>query len=553
MTSIINFRTTLAAGICAIIGYLVYINQEQVSHAIGIAATVLFALAVLLVVGFALLYWKRETNRHARLEDGSHALLKMKMEGGAVAVIDPNLMPAGAGIFHPRHGWMQVPPADWAGQFDYAKIVQATRSLEAIHPGDQAQMRTHGAINQPRMPANVTKMLTTAKEPKPLSTPAVIVTQPAAPPRLSLTDALGQSTGSRWIVGQGDDGQIAAFEPARHAHAAIVGATGTGKTRSVGYALALGALRAGWHVVILDPDGGADWSPFASHAEWHESDRSNFPGQIETLHAFYERRAGNPRPILIVIEEYGDLIRQLRTASRSSADQVDAWLDSILQRGRKRRMHMALIDQYPEHWTQPVIGGTKFRAVFQLGPGQGSKMEEYKAAQLADVGRFLVRGVEYNSFDASAALPALLRQLPAPSSARRVINGTASRVPMSSPISSPVSSPAPLQEVDPPSLPASEPTEPAAVSTGSTQATDIQAQAIAYIAANPTATQTDLMRALTIAKSYANELWHTHNPQGKNYQLPTGTMDMTNDTDRQHFEQLLRAGAVTFSEPKEKR
>ena len=72
------------------------------------------------------------------------------------------------------------------------------------------------------------------------------------------------------------------------------------------------------------------------------------------------------------------------------------------------------------------------------------------------------------------------------------------------------------------------------------------------MAANPQATQTDLLRTLGISKAYAHELWHILSPLGQNYQLPTGTMDMSNDADRQQFEQMLRAGAVTFPEPKEK-
>lgn len=555
MSSIVNFRTTLAAGICAIISYLVYVNQREISAAIGWAATILFAVLIVLIIGFALLYWKRETTRHARLEDGSFPLLRFKMNEGATMLVDPNLMPAGAGIFHPRHGWMQIAPPDWKAQMQYAATVQTTRHLEALTPGDNAQMRTHGAISTGRggiANSATAKWLEGAYKPTPkaLPVPPPVQAAPAnipSTPRLALTDALAQSTGQRWIVGQSDDGNLAAFEPARHAHAGIVGATGTGKTRSVGYALALAAIRSGWHVIILDPDGGNDWQPFASHAEWHETDRTTFPGQMETVHALFERRAAanNPRPVLGIIEEYGDLIRQVRRASRSDADAVDSMLDSILQRGRKRRIHLALIDQYPEHWSPAVVGGTKFRAVFQLGPNQGAKMEEYKAGQLRDVGRFLVRGIEYNSWDASAALPALLRQLPAPASTRRVINGTCTRVPASSPVGSVNSLERFAQEVAPPSPPASEPTEPGGP-------TDYQQAAADYLAANPQATQTNLRHALSISKAYANELWHILSPCGNNYVFPAEQMDMSNDNDRATFAQLLRAGAVTFPEPKEK-
>ena len=581
MSNIVNFRTTLAAGICVIIGYLVYINQTRMSDAIGHGLTIVFWwLLFLLTAGgivVLLMAWNREQTRNNRPVDGSYALIRQRLRRDTV-LPDGRIVPKGteitiipdnaigtAIVSHPAYGIVEPEPAaGWAMQADIRRTIQPTHTAQALTVGDQAHISTRGMISTGRggIPNSATGKLLTGAFDRPrraLPAPAQEA-QPVAPPapRLSLTDALGQSTGSRWIVGQGDDGQIAAFEPESHAHAAIVGATGTGKTTSIGFSVALAALRAGWHVVILDPDGGSNWQPFSAAAEWHNSDRSTFPGQIESIYNLYERRANltNPRPVLVVVEEYGDLIRQLRSASRSTADATETMIDSILQRGRKRRVHLAMIDQYPEHWSPAIVSGTKFRAVFQLGPNQGAKMEEYKAASLPDVGRFLVRGVEYNSFNASAALPAVLRQLPAPASAKRIINGTATRVPMSSPTSSPTSSvsssPASsvtLQEVASPSPPTSEPTAPAALATGPT---DYQKAAAAYVQAFPTCNQTELMHSLSIAKGYANELWHKYHPKGKNYKLPTGTMDMSNDADRQQFEQLLRAGAITFPEPKEK-
>lgn len=579
MSSIVNFRTTLAAGICAIVGYLVYINQGRMSDAIGQGLTIIFwwLLALLTLGGVVVLYmaYNRETTRNNRPVDGSYALIRKRLhkdtqlpdgrivpKGTEITIIPDNAI-GSAIISHPAYGIVEPEPAaGWALQADVRRTIQPTHTAQALTVGDQAHISTRGMISTGRggIPNAATgKLLAGAfdrpQKPNPIRTlPAPVQeTTPAAPPapRLSLTDALSQSTGSRWIVGQADDGRLAAFEPSTHAHAAIVGSTGTGKTRSVGYALALAAIRSGWHVLILDPDGGADWSPFRSHTEWQETDRSTFPGQIENIYNFYERRASldSPRPVLVVIEEYGDLIRQLRTTSRSTADQVDVQLDSILQRGRKRSMHVALIDQYPEHWTPAVIGGTKFRAVFQLGPNQGAKMEEYKAAQLGDVGRFLVRGAEYNSFDASTQATDILRQLPTPASPRRVINGTATHVPISSVVSSPVSSfassPHVRSGVSTPLPAGSEPSEPAGP-------TDCQAAAIAHIQAFPACTQTDLRHALNISKAYANELWHIHNPAGKNYPLPTDSMDISNDADREQFRQMLAAGTVTFPEPKEK-
>ncbi|HRJ40936.1 MAG TPA: type IV secretory system conjugative DNA transfer family protein, partial [Caldilineaceae bacterium] len=443
-----RFLTTLAIGLTIVVLVIVGSNLETIadflSRFLDGILTFLTALGwFVLVLGSAAsvvylvqFYRSRESSR-LRQKDGSFPLRAYTIDGGGEVLLNPNNMIGAASVFHPQHGFFELPstmPPEL--QADVRKIIERTHQLQALTPGDDAITSKFGSMwrgGNSGVANAATGRLLAGNYDRPVkalsgavetATPDPLATPPA--PRLALTDALAQSTGSRWIVGQSDNGALATFEPTAHAHAAIVGSTGTGKTRSVGYALALAAIRSGWHVLILDPDGGADWSPFRTHAEWQETDRASFPGQIEAIHRFYERRASldNPRPVLVVIEEYGDMIRQLRTANRNAADQVDNWLDSILRRGRKRRMHVALIDQYPEHWSQPVIGGTKFRAVFQLGPGQGAKVEEYHAAKLPDVGRFLVRGIEYNSFDASTQAAAVLRQLPAPTSTRRVINGT---------------------------------------------------------------------------------------------------------------------------------
>ena len=44
-------------------------------------------------------------------------------------------------------------------QGEYVAKIQTTRSLAAITPGDAAMIKTHGAIQQPRLPANITKLL----------------------------------------------------------------------------------------------------------------------------------------------------------------------------------------------------------------------------------------------------------------------------------------------------------------------------------------------------------------------------------------------------------
>lgn len=505
-----SFRTTLGLGISAVLILIAWQAMAVIVAGMVLAAQVIFTWLIFVGTGGAIVvgvtYWQREQDARNRYIDGQAPLREIKLPGSRRAIVDMNRIVGGIVDITPDGVEERTPAAGWEVQQHHNDVVQTTRSIAALIPGDAAQTKTHGAISAPRLPSSITKMIA---KPIPATPPAVIVPEPLAlpAPKITIEEALARSTGERWIAGQADDGKLITFQPASHAHAAIVGVTGTGKTTSVGFTLTLEALRAGWHVIILDPDGGANWQPFSVVAEWHETDRSAITGQVASIYRLFERRAtvDNPRPVLVVIEEYGDLIRQLRRANRSEAEQVDAMIDSILQRGRKRRVHLALIDQYPEHWSQAVIGGTKFRAVFQLGPNQGAKMEEYKAAQLPDVGRFLCRGTEYNSINAESAIPKLIAQLPAPSTKRVIRAGVGDGFGGSVMATG--------GEFTPERTPNEPPNEPPGP-------TDYQARAAAMIAANPATRQVDLVKELDIAKGYAHELWHALHPAGNNYKPP---------------------------------
>jgi NAD(P)-dependent dehydrogenase (short-subunit alcohol dehydrogenase family) len=214
---------------------------------------------------------------------------------------------------------------------------------------------------------------------------------------------------------------------------------GTGKTSSVGYLLATHALRNGWHVVILDADNGNAWTPFAAHAEHVEADAETLPSQMAALYDEFQRRSrlladagaadmlampDAPPRVLAVVEEYGDLRHTLGLRDARAAATVDGQLDTILRRGRKCGVHVALLDQYPEHWSQQVLAGVKWLAVFRLGPNQGSKVEEYKAHQLPQRGAFLVHGVQYTAWHTAPAVRQLLADVPALPVGARLLTGS---------------------------------------------------------------------------------------------------------------------------------
>ena len=405
---------------------------------IGLAA---FAAVAGLVVLWALISKRKSENMRQR--DGSFPLQRVKIAGGWIYV-DPNKIVAPA-IAVSGNGVAEIFTADPETHLRHAIERAKVAAMQALAPGDAAIDSRFGSMYHPGSVFNnaTGKHLAGAYErpPRQLPAPRIIGDDPdAAPPpsttpRLTLREVLDRATPTALLAGQDDAGQLATFDPRSSVHAGVVGSTGTGKTSYVGYTLVAQALRTGYHVVLIDPKGGADWQPWARHAEWHPSDPATFPTQVDALWREHARRAdliqqagartvdeiGVPHT-LVVIEEYGDLIAQLRRGDRKRADATDATLDRLMRLSRATGIHLLMIDQYPEEWSNQVLAGCRYLVVFKLGPNQGAKVGEYKADRLPDVGRFSVRGREYNAWFAAPHLDKLLAATP-PSPAPRIIDG----------------------------------------------------------------------------------------------------------------------------------
>lgn len=374
-------------------------------------------------VYLAIIVSKRH-NENMRQRDGSFAMLKTKLHGHTV-YIDPNKIVAPALIVGPT-GIQEVFTAEPTLHLHHAVARAKVAAAQAIAPGDAAIASRHGSqYRGVRLGGQERRIIDS--EPKrgeqyTISTPERLALPAPAPEPvrlLTVNDAITQAQTNRIVIGQSQaTGALAVYDPTVHGHAAIIGSTGTGKTTGAAMTAVASAIRAGYHVIILDPDGGSDWGAFRSHAEWMEADRETLPDQINALNREYLRRKdGAGQPLLIVIEEYGDLLAQLHAAKRGDAESVDNALDAILRRGRRRGMHVMLIDQYPEKWSQQVIAGVKWRAVHRLGPNQGAKLEEYKVSQLPARGAFRHDGDVYESWHAAPSVRALLATVPAPNHA----------------------------------------------------------------------------------------------------------------------------------------
>lgn len=396
-------------------------------------------LLVLAVLAGLTLIWAWISKRHAenmRQRDGSYPLQRIKI-GNATVLIDVNKTLAPAIVVSPS-GIAEVYTATPEMHLQHAIARSRVSVAQALAPGDAAiasrfgsQFRIGGRSADRHLIDGKIKDLPQIPAP----TPAAPTPEPVQ--RIKLSEAINRSSATQLIAGQADDGALAVFDPRASIHGGIVGASGTGKTSSAGYAIAAQALRNHYHLVIIDPKGGADWSPWATHAEWHESAPDVFPQQVEALFAEHERRMklvtaagvrtiddvpGAPPHTLVILEEYGDLISQLRRGDKRTADATDNLLDRLMRLSRASGIHLLLIDQYPEEWSQQVIGNTKWLAVFRLGPNQGAKVRQYNADRLPDHGRFIVREREYNAWFAAPYLNKFLPQLP-PSRAPRVIDG----------------------------------------------------------------------------------------------------------------------------------
>jgi hypothetical protein len=542
-------KAVFAAAFLMTVAHVLYTTTD----AITVFAADMVAFAALAVraclgtgvfaVGITGLWWvKRQSDERNRQRDGAFALREYHVEPWTKrmvntltgkpsprVILDVNaMMTHAAMVYQGVH--LAEPPAGWDRQLAYMGDVERTRRVQAAIAGDSVlgnpfvnlQRGIGGVAN-----AATGRMLAGAYD-KPIKPQPQTIDQPQAqitmqPANVTLGDAMRRTEEQSWPLGYAEDGTLATFNPLWHSHAAIVGSPGTGKTTSVGYLLAAHALRQGWHVVILDADNGVAWSPFVQWAEHAETDTDAFPGQVDVLTQELNRRMGimkdagvtdisgvsGIRRMLIVIEEYGDLIATLRMRSRAAADEIDTKVDTLLRRGRKAGMHFGLIDQYPENWSNQIIAGTKFRAVFQLGPNQGAKVEEYKAGELPARGVFLNRGKRYTAWHAQPPLRQLLADVPAMSVPTRILGGAAfGRSVDTWGGESTSGSERPNAYTEQPA--------PNAVDDGPT---DKQAAVWAWRDAHPEGTQADLRRefehrGIEIARGYVSDLWHKWTPGG---------------------------------------
>lgn len=250
---------------------------------------------------------------------------------------------------------------------------------------------------------------------------APAVEQPATPvaPQIERIDGLGSILANcsprSFLLGQSDTGEIARWDLDKGIHLGIVGASGCGKTSSVGFCVVVQAIHAGHDVRILDPKGGADWRVFQRHAQWMETDHELIVDQFGAIVQEHERRQrltadhqaqdvmslpNPPRPIIVVIEEYGNMYRHMMLRNKSAAQEFDLQMSALMSVARSSDIHIVVIDQFLDQWTRLMVLGMKSKVIFKLGENQGQVVGNYHAQNLPDQGVFIYRGKTYNAWHA---------------------------------------------------------------------------------------------------------------------------------------------------------
>ena len=230
-----------------------------------------------------------------------------------------------------------------------------------------------------------------------------------------LSDILRTYTPRSLLLGQSSTGEIARWDLDKGIHLGIVGASGCGKTSSVGFCVVVQAIHAGHDVRILDPKGGSDWRVFQRHAQWQETNHELIVDQFGAIVQEHERRQrlaadheaqdvmsvpNPPRPIILVIEEYGNMYRHMVARDKAAAQEFDLQMSELMSVARSSDIHIVVIDQFLDQWTRLMVLGMKSKVIFKLGENQGQVVGNYHAQNLPDQGVFIYRGQQYNAWHA---------------------------------------------------------------------------------------------------------------------------------------------------------
>lgn len=274
-------------------------------------------------------------------------------------------------------------------QLEHTARVQQTRNLIAVSQGDNGFVR-----------ASVMKHLVAPQKPQYNSNQIaqdneIIEVEPVK--QLTLSEALEQSQGNDWIIGQDSDGETAVINLAESPHVGLFGGSGNGKTSNAGMTIALQALRTGYHVVVFDGKGIGDWKKFNSKIEAYNITADNLSeivSQLESIcddrkvvirnsgyDSFYEIEGELPfAPLLVVWEELTGLLETLTIIKDKS--QCIERISSMLKVCRALGVQFLVIGQAPNDLASQILGNLNNLISYKNNGGSGAAIKAYKLHEL---------------------------------------------------------------------------------------------------------------------------------------------------------------------------
>ena len=484
----------------------------------------LWVVMALITATGGVLLWKQYDMRQEswnRAVDGMFATRTITANGRTV-VLDNNKSAFGA-IGFDRMSGKVLTDEEIIGpdrQLAYVNNVQRTRSVAAKQiperPNRTTALADAGFFDAKTREAEaraqlVERRLLDQRQPEQIAPPSRQL------PMWTAKDAIKHNTDTTFALGLNDDNEIISWDVESTPHVRVHGKTqGSGKTNLI-KEIAVGAVRSGAHVIVLDRRGFKDWSAFAPFVELVDSRvQGAFYGTVKRLQDIYQERdsllgsagVGNlaglsdaPRRIFCIISEFGSACRD--ALANGELERIVPILKNILSEAGAPGVHMVFEDQAINRNWPPELRGNAEPITGYL-PEDASKAGGYRLAFELERYQFHYDGERFKTFDMTVEAPTLLFDCQTLPESEYLIDTASFGVRSVNNISS--------GEEKRELFGFNERTNTKRTST------DLQALVFEWRLVNPDGTQADLRkefveRGIDISRGYVHECWHQWNNQ----------------------------------------
>ena len=384
-----------------------------------------FLVAIIIIT---ILLWRKQTLAANRPVDGAYPLQRFKLKDGSTLLVNPSMMIGPAAVIHKELGYReQDHQAGWANVVRVREAYERSNMVRAMFPGDGARRDKWGAQSDvPRLNAATVKAIDARVDRAPIA-PATIDAQPVRTvQRLSVHDAIERNHDARLALGQNaETGALVHVDFAHSVHVRFHGATqASGKTNAC-KTLLVGALRAGWHVVICDRRRFKDYKDFTGKAELiATNDPAQFVTVLTRLVAIYQYRdrklaergaanindhAGMQR-ILCMVSEFGALCSAAQ--AEGVYGQIAQPLSLIMRESGAAGIHLLFEDQVVESKAWPGVAIANSTAyVGRMASRAGQTVGYYHSDKLPSY-HFYNDDQVIRTWDMSTATAGLLADVP---------------------------------------------------------------------------------------------------------------------------------------------